>query len=121
MTSPEPVRSSITVLVTEPPHAFVAFRVYLNCSSTGPLPLCVGLRVIDFVPLAPTEPPGSSEAASELEDDQVRVVVPCSMILSPMRRYVTSIGEGLSEDCTSAVTFTVVVGGAPPPVPELLS
>src|SRR5258708_12235503 len=118
MGSTDPVRCTIPVLVSEPPHALVAFRVYLNCSSTGPLPLCVGLRVIDFVPLASTEPPGSSEAASELEDDQVRVVVPCSMILSPMRRYVTSIGEALTENCPSRLTSTVPLALAPPPGPE---
>src|SRR6201993_438653 len=116
--STEPFRCTATVLVSEPPHAFVAFRVYLNCSSTGPVPLCVGLRVMDFVPLASTEPPGSSEAASELDDDQVRVVVPCSMILSPIRRYLISSGEALSDDCTAALTSTVVLGVVTPPGPE---
>src|ERR1700739_1415765 len=99
MGSIEPFTCTTTVLVSEPPHAFVAFSGYFNCSPPGPVPLCVGLRVMVFVPLAPTEPPGSSEAASELDDDQVRVVVPCSMILSPMRRYLISSGDALRDDC----------------------
>src|SRR6516165_8259767 len=95
-----------TTLVSEPPHAFVAFRVYLNSSSTGPLPACVGLSAMDFVPLRSTEPPGSSETASELDDDQLSVVLPCSRTLSPMRRYDTSIGEASSDDCTTGLTST---------------
>ena len=58
MGSTEPFRCTATVLVSEPPHTFVDFTVYLNSSSNGPVPLCVGLRVMDFVPLASTEPPG---------------------------------------------------------------
>src|SRR5580704_10547629 len=121
MGSTEPFRCTTTVLVSEPPHALVAFRVYLNSSSTGPVPLCVGPRVMDFVPLASTEPPGFSEAASELDDDQFNVVVPCSMILSLMRRYRTSIGEALSDDCTTGLTSTVVLGFVTPPGPEAVS
>src|SRR3974377_1019110 len=102
-------------------HAFAAFRVYLNSSSTGPVPLCVGLRVMDFVPLASTEPPGFSEAASELDDDQFSVVLCCSMILSPIRRYRTSVGAALSDDCTTGLTSTVVLGVVTPPGPEAVS
>src|SRR4029077_7320845 len=110
MGSMEPFRCTTTVLVSEPPHALVAFRVYLNSSSTGPVPLCVGPSVMDCVPLLLTEPPGFSEAASELDDDQCSVVLPCSMILSPIRRYLTSVGEALTEDCTTELTSTVVLG-----------
>src|SRR6476646_3538922 len=117
----EPFRCTSTVLVSEQPHALVAFRVYLNSSSTGPVPLCVGLSVMDFVPLAPTESPGFSEAASELDDDQFSVVLPCSMILSPMRRYLTSAGEAFSDDCTTGLTSTVVLGVTTPPGPEAVS
>src|SRR6476646_2175071 len=81
--STEPFKFTVTVLVSEPPHAFVAFRVYLNCSSTGPVPPCGWLGVMDFLPLASTEPPGSRETGSELDREQFSVVVPCSMILSP--------------------------------------
>src|SRR5258708_22533910 len=95
MGSMEPFKCTATVLVSVPPHTFVDFRVYLNSSSSGPVPLCVGLRVMDFVPLSSTEPPGSSEVAAELDDDQVRAVVPRSMLLSPMRRDWTSNGEAL--------------------------
>src|SRR5260370_19682235 len=102
----EPFRCTTTVLVSEPPHGLVAFRVYLNSSSTGPVPPCVGLRVMDFVPLELTEPPGFSEAASELDDDQFSVVLPCSMILSPMRRYLTSTGAAFTDDCTTELTST---------------
>lgn len=64
----EPLRFTATALVSEPPQTFVAFSVYLNCSSTGPLPDCVGMRGMDFVPLGSTEPPGSNETASALVD-----------------------------------------------------
>src|SRR4029077_4322796 len=121
MGSTEPFKCTATVLVSVPPHTFVDFRVYLNSSSTGPVPLCVGLRVMDFVPLGSTEPPGSSETASELDDDQFSVVLPCSMILSPMRRYLTSVGEAFTEDCTTELTSTVVLGVATPPGPEAVS
>src|SRR6516162_4056266 len=110
MGSTEPFMCTATVLTSEPPQTLDAFRVYLNSSSTGPLPACDGLRVMDFVPLAPTEPPGSSAAASEFDDDHLSVVLPCSMTLSPMRRYVTSIGEALNDDCTTGLTSTVVLG-----------
>ena len=121
MGSTEPFRCTITVLVSEPPHAFVAFRVYLNCSSTGPVLLCVGFKVTDFVPLAPTEPPGSSETVSEFAADQFKVVLSCSMTLSPIRRYLTSVGEAFSDDCTTLLTSTVVLGVVTPPGPEAVS
>src|SRR5215468_5518117 len=116
--SMEPFSRTATVLVSEPPHTFAVLSAYLTSSSTEPLPFCVGLRVIDFVPLASTEPPGSSETESAFVDDQVSVVLPCWITLSPMRRYDTSIGEALSEDCTTGLTSTVVLGVVTPPGPE---
>src|SRR5215471_5114954 len=107
--------------MSEPPHKFVAFKVYLNSSSTGPLPVCVGLSVTDFVPLGSTEPPGSSETASELDDDQLSVVLSCFMTLSPIRWYETSVGEALRDDCTTGLTSTVVLGVVTPPGPEAVS
>ena len=82
----EPFKRTATVFVSDPPQTFVAVRVYLNSSSTGPLPVCVGLSVRDLVPVLSTDPTGTREAASELDDDQLSVVFPCSMTLSPMRR-----------------------------------
>src|SRR5215467_4385519 len=117
----EPLRRTVKVFKSEPPHTFVAFRVYLTSSSIAPLPFCVGLRVIDLVPLVSTEPPGSSAAASAFDDDQFSVVLPCSMTLSPMRRYETSVGEALNEDCTRGLTSTVVLGVVTPPGPEAVS
>src|SRR6516162_397640 len=114
MGSTEPFKCTASVLVSEPPHTFVAFKVYLNSSSTGPLQACVGLRVTDLVPLASTEPPGSSETASELDEDQLRLVLSCFRTLSPMGRYETSIGEARSDDCTTELTSTVVPGVATP-------
>ena len=82
----EPVIRTAAVLVSAPPQAFVAVKVYLTVSFTGPSDICVGIMGTDLLPRVSTEPNGASEAASALELDQLSVAPPDSMVLSPIFR-----------------------------------
>src|SRR4029077_16143111 len=113
----EPVIWTATVFVSEPPQVFVAARVYLTVSSTGPLVVWVGFMVTDLFPLVGTEPKGSRDAASALEVDQVTVESFTSSVLSPIWRYRTSTGDAARDAWTTVLTSTVALDLVTPPGP----